>query len=122
MAQLKEDMLVVPADKKTATINAASPPLVDAFKNMLRFYYRYEISTQKMPVCRGDVQSFPAYDHGADLEKFKVTGPWLKSGFTKIKENNRTTAASERGREVRQLIFLHYVQSAIHITQSIFYI
>ena len=93
-------------DKKTVTIDAASAPLVDAFTNLLRFYYRYEISTLKMPLCTDENQSFPAFDHGEDLERFKVAGPWLKSGFTKIREDSRQTAASERGREVSFLLLI----------------
>lgn len=87
-------------DKKTVTIDAVSPPLKDAFRNLLRFYYRYEISTLKMPICSNETQSFPAFDHGEDIEKLKVTGPWLKSGFTKIKENHLQTTATEQGREI----------------------
>ena len=59
-----------------------------------------------MPLCTDDNQSFPAFDHGEDLERFKVTGPWLKSGFTKIREDSRQTAASERGREVSFLLLI----------------
>ena len=87
-------------DNETVTIDAVSPSLRDAFKNLLRFYYRYEISTSKKPICSNDVQSFPAYDHGEELEEMKVTGPWLKSGFTEIQENPRQTVAVERDREV----------------------
>jgi hypothetical protein len=98
-------------DKKTVTIDAVSPPLKDAFRNLLRFYYRYEISTLKMPICSNETQSFPAFDHGEDLEKLKVTGPWLKSGFTKIKENPLQTIATEQGREVSTAQTICRIQS-----------
>jgi len=90
-------------DKKTVTIDAASPPLISAFKNLLRFNYRYEISTSKMPLTSNEVQSFPGYDHGEELETMKVTGPWLKKGFTAIKENLRQTVAIESAQEVSAL-------------------
>ena len=91
-------------DKKTMTIDAASPALIDAVKNMLRFYYRYEISMSSMPITTNEIQSFPALDHGEELETLKVTGPWLKSGFTKVRENPRQNVAVERNREVSSSI------------------
>ena len=95
-------------DGKTITIDAASPSLMEGIRNLLRFYYRYEISTEKMPITNSEIQSFPAYDHGEELEMMKVKGPWLKSGFTQIRENPRQNVAVESNREVRNNAIKNY--------------
>ncbi len=87
-------------DKKTLTIDASSAPMEAGLRNLLRFYYRYEISMTRMPVCSNEIQSFAAKDHGEDLEKMKVTGPWLNNGFTTIGEDDRKMKADNSACEV----------------------
>ena len=94
-------------DGTTMTIQAASKSLKAAFQNMLRFYYRYEISTTKLPIFSNEVQSFPALDHGEELEKLEVKGPWLHSGYAAVNENNRNRTAANDGHEV----ITHYTYS-----------
>ena len=87
-------------DKKTVTIDVTSASLEAGLKNLLRFYHRYEISMSRMPVCSNEIQSFAARDHGEELEKMKVTGPWLNDGFTTIEEDDRKMKADNSACEV----------------------
>lgn len=87
-------------DGKTPAIDAITASLEGGLKNLLRFYHRYEISMSRMPVCSNEIQSFAAVDHGEDLEKMKVTGPWLNKGFTTIKEDDRKMKADNSACEV----------------------
>jgi hypothetical protein len=87
-------------DKKTLTIDVTSAPLEAGLKNLLRFYHRYEISMARMPVCSNEIQSFAARDHGEELEKMKVTGPWLNNGFTTIEEDDHKRKADNKACEV----------------------
>ena len=88
-------------DKKTRTMEAATRPMKEAIRNLLRFYYRFEITTSKMPITTNEMQSFPGIDHGEELEKMKVKGPWLRNGFTEILEDELQREAKDSGREVR---------------------
>ena len=88
-------------DGKTSTLDAITAPLEAGLRNLLRFYYRYEISMARMPVCSHEIQSFAAKDHGEELEKMKVTGPWLNDGFTAIEEDDRKMKADNKNCEVR---------------------
>jgi len=86
-------------DNKTMTFQAASASLESIFKNLLRFYYRYELLVNKDPIINNDVQSFSAIDHGKELQVLEVTGPWLNDGFTTVK-GPRTKQAVNKGQEV----------------------
>lgn len=92
-------------DGKTITIDVISSPLEAGLRNLLRFYHRYELSMTRMPVCSNEIQSFAAKDHGEELEKKKVTGPWLNSGFTTIKEDDRKMKADNSSCEVRKITY-----------------
>ena len=87
-------------DGKTVTIDVTSAPLEAGLRNLLRFYHRYEISMSRMPVCSNEMQSFAAKDHGEELEKLQVTGPWLNDGFTSIEEDKKKMKADNSGCEV----------------------
>ena len=91
-------------DGKTSTIDAISASLEAGLRNLLRFYHRYEISMTRMPVCSNEIQSFAAKDHGQELEKMKVTGPWLNGGFTTIEEDDRKMKADNNACEVCTVI------------------
>lgn len=88
-------------DGKTRIVDAISDSLESGIRNLLRFYYRYEISMRTMPICSNEIQSFAASDHGEDLEKMKVTGPWLNTGFTTIEGDDRKMRADNKACEVR---------------------
>jgi len=89
-------------DNKTLTIHAASASLEASIRHLLRFFYRYELSANRLPVVSSEVQSFSAIDHGEELETLKVTGPWLQDGFTSI-EGYKGREASENAHEVSYL-------------------
>jgi len=86
-------------DNKTLTIHAASASLEASIRNLLRFFYRYELLANRLPVVSSEIQSFSAIDHGEELETLKVTGPWLQDGFTSM-EGCKGREASENAHEV----------------------
>jgi len=86
-------------DNNTMTIHAASASLETSIRNLLRFYYRYELLANRVPIIDSEVQSFSAIDHGEELEMLKITGPWLQDGFTAV-EGCKGRGASENDHEV----------------------
>jgi len=86
-------------DNKTMTIHAASAYFEASIRNLLRFYYRYELLANRVPIISTEVQSFSAIDHGEELQRMEITGPWLQDGFTAV-EGSERWGASENDHEV----------------------
>lgn len=88
-------------DGKTRTIDVISAPLLAGLRNLLRFHHRYELTVSDMPLCSNGIQSFGARDHGEELERKKITGPWLNNGFTTVESGDQNMNADITSCEVR---------------------
>ena len=63
-------------DRKTRTIDAASPELKTVFQEKLRFLGRYDISTRHLPYLRNGVQTYSATAIDLEVSKERVHKKW----------------------------------------------